>query len=43
MVNAHLNADISHNSNDLLIGVTIESERKKKGLSLEKRCWFSPN
>jgi hypothetical protein len=39
MVNAYLNASISHNSNDWLMWVTIESERTKKGPSLEKRCW----
>jgi hypothetical protein len=34
MVNAYLNASISHNSNDWLMWVTIESERTKKGPSL---------
>jgi len=39
-----LNAGISHNSKkDWLMWVTIESERTKKGLSLEKRCWFNSN
>jgi hypothetical protein len=33
-----LNADISHNSKDWLMWLTIESERTKKGLSLEKIC-----
>jgi hypothetical protein len=32
-----LNEDISHNSNDWLMWLTIESERTKKWLSLEKR------
>jgi len=31
MVNAYLNAGISHNSKDWLMWVTIESERTKKG------------
>jgi hypothetical protein len=35
-----LNADISHNSSDWLMWLTIESKRTKKELSLEKRCWF---
>jgi hypothetical protein len=38
MVNAHLNAGIFHNSKDWLMWITIESERTKKWLSLEKRC-----
>jgi hypothetical protein len=33
-----LNVDISHNSKDWLMWLTIESERTKKGLSLEKIC-----
>jgi hypothetical protein len=34
-----LNVGISHNSNDWLVWLTIESERTKKKLSLKKRCW----
>jgi len=33
-----LNVDISHNSKDWLMWLTIESERTKKWLSLEKIC-----
>jgi hypothetical protein len=41
MVNTHLNAGISHNSKDWLMWLTIESERTKKRLSLERRCRFN--
>jgi hypothetical protein len=33
-----LNIGISHNSKDWLMWVTIESEKAKKGLGLEKKC-----
>jgi len=36
-----LNAGISHNSKDWLMWLTIESERTKKRLSLERRYWFN--
>jgi hypothetical protein len=26
-----------------LMSLTTEIEKTKRGLSLEKRCWFSPN
>jgi hypothetical protein len=38
-----LNVGISHNSKDLLICLTIEIEKTKKGLSSEKKCWFNSN
>jgi len=38
-----LNAGISHNLKDWLMCLTIEVEKIKKELSLEKRCWFNSN
>jgi len=43
MVNAHFNAGISQNSKDWLMWLTIESERIKKRLSLERRYRFNSN
>jgi hypothetical protein len=38
-----LNAGLSHKSMDWLMSLTTEIEKTKRGLSLEKRCWLSPN
>jgi hypothetical protein len=38
-----LNAGLSHKSKDWLMSSTTEIEKTKRGWSLEKRCWFSPN
>jgi hypothetical protein len=36
-------SSLSHKSKDWLMSLTTEIEKTKRGLSLEKRCWFSPN
>ena len=38
-----LNTGLSHNSKDGFMCLTIEIEKIKRELNIEKRCWFNLN